>query len=59
MQQSRAVFERHVVFALQANFRTQQEKPEPEIGFQHLKGENPFYFLFSDRIVVGLKNIYL
>ena len=47
--------EKHVFFAVRADFGTEQEKPEPCVGFNTTKGKTCFFFfLFSGPIRVGL-----
>ena len=36
--------EKHVFFAVQADFGTEQEKPEPCVGFNTAKGKTCFFF---------------
>ena len=41
------------LFAVRAGCGTEQEKPEPCVGFNTTKGKSCFCFLFSDPISVG------
>ena len=45
--------EKHVFLSVRADFGTEQEKPEPCVGFNTTKGK-PVFFFVSDPIIVGL-----
>ena len=46
--------EKHVFFAVRAGCGTEQEKPEPCVGFNTTRGKTCFVFLFSDPIIIAL-----